>query len=94
MDGWVDGFRNIQFFNLTEDNNKFDFYTDTFDVFSIEELRYELEKIFSVPDITPQHPQHEKIGQRNIDACKKLGLEKSTTGGHFIILMGYARSLF
>ena len=54
------GLEIYNFFNIPEDNNKFELYIDTFDVFSFGELKYEFEEIFSVPDITPQHLQHEK----------------------------------
>ena len=40
-------------FNTNDENNKFELYTDTFDEFSFEELKDELEKILSISDITP-----------------------------------------
>ena len=43
------------FFNLTEENNNFELYTDTFDQFSFSELKDELEKILKFSDITPYH---------------------------------------
>ena len=47
-------------YNINTANNKFEFYTDTFDEFSFEELKKELEEIITVSDITPYHLQHEK----------------------------------
>ena len=77
-------------FNITEENNKIDFYTDAFDDFSFEELKDELEEIFSTSDIIPSHLQHEKMGPRIIQIYTKLGLEKSSTDRYIILLMGYA----
>ena len=58
--------------NITEENNKFELYTDSFDEFSFEELKVELEEILIISDITPNHLQHEKTGPRNIEAHRKL----------------------
>ena len=69
-------------------------YTDTFDEFFFTELKGELEEILSISDITPYHLQHEKIGPRIFETYRKLRLEKSSTDGYIIILMGYARSPF
>ena len=53
------------FFNITEENNKFELHTDTFVEFSFEELKDELQEILKISDITPYPLQHEKIGPRN-----------------------------
>ena len=81
-------------FNITEENIKFELYTDNFHKFSVEELEDELEEILSISDITPYHLQHEKIGPRIIEADRKLRLEKSSFDGYIILLLGYARSPF
>ena len=47
-------------YNINTAINKFEFYTDTFDEFSLEDLKKELEEINTVSDITPYHLQHEK----------------------------------
>ena len=60
------------FFNITEENNKFELHTDTFFEFSFEELKDELQEILKISDITPYPLQREKIGPRNIEAYKKL----------------------
>ena len=64
------------FFNIAEENNKFELYTDTFDEFSIAELKDELEEILSVSDITPKHLQHEILGPRIIQSHKKIKIGK------------------
>ena len=82
------------FFNITEDANKFVLYTDTFDDFSFEKLKNELEEILSISDITPSQLQHEVMGPRIIEDHNKLILETSNTDGSVILIMGYARSPF
>ena len=59
------------------------------DDFLFEEIKDDLEEILSISDITPSHLQHEKIGQRIIEAYKKFRLEKSRTDGYIILVMGY-----
>ena len=81
-------------FDITEQNNSFDFYTDNFDEFSFEELKEEFEEILSISDIKPSHLQHEKVGSRKSKASKKLRSEKSSTDRYTILLMAYARSPF
>ena len=53
-------------FIKTEEKKEFELYTAAFDEFSFEELKDELEENLNISDITPHHPQHEKIGARNI----------------------------
>ena len=81
-------------FNIREQNIKFELYTDTFDELSFTELKDEIEEILSISDITPYRLQHEKIGPRIIKTFRKLKMEKSSTDGYFMLLMGYARSSF
>ena len=81
-------------FNITEENNKFELYTDTFDEFSLEELKDELEEILNTSDNTPSHLQHEIIGRRILLAYRTLRSEKSSTDGYNKFLKAYARSLF
>ena len=68
-------------FNITEENNKFKLYADTFDEFSFTELKDTLEEILNISDITPYHLQHEIIGPRIIEAYQKLQSEKVRTDG-------------
>ena len=41
-------------FNVTEENNKFELYADTFREFSFGELKLELEEILSISDTSPE----------------------------------------
>ena len=77
-------------FNINEENNKIEPNTDNFDEFSFEKLKYELGEILSISYITPSHLQHEIKRPRNIQACKKIRLDKSSTDGYIISLIGYA----
>ena len=56
----------------------FEIYTDTFDEFSFEELKDELEKTLNVSDISDKHLQDKIILPRIISACKKLENAKKT----------------
>ena len=81
-------------FNITKENNEFELYTDTFDEFSLEELKDEVEEILNIPNFTDDHLEDETIVPRIIKACRNLRLEKSCTDGLNNLLMGYARSPF
>ena len=78
-------------FNITK-NNEFELYTDNFGEFFFSELKGGLDEILNISDITPYHLQHEILGPRIIEAYRKIKLEKSSTDGYIILLMGYARS--
>ena len=80
--------------NKTEENNKFEFYTDLFDVFSLLEIKDELGEILGISNITPNHLQDKTLGPRNVIAYRKISLEKRQTDGYFLLLMSYARSPF
>ena len=81
-------------FNVTEENNKFEIYRDTFDELSFDELKDELEEILNISDITPSRLQHEKKGPRIVEAKKKIRSEKSSTDGYVILLTGASISRF
>ena len=82
------------FFNITEHNNKFKLYTDFNDEFTFMELKNELEEIFDIEDITPEHLQDDKIGPLIINLYKNLKSEKSSTDAYRIPLTNYASSSF
>ena len=95
---WMLGLTDLEvynsIFNITKKNNKFELYTDTFDGFSFEELKDEVEDILNIPNITGYHLEDETIGPRIIKTYWDLRSEKSSTHGYIILLMGYARSPF
>ena len=59
-------------FNINPLIHKLEIYTDTFDEFSFEELKDELEEILKISDNTPYDLQHERLGPRIIKAYKEL----------------------
>ena len=67
------GLTNLEVYNsifyTSEEKIKFELYRETFDEFSFEQLKYELEEILISSDITPNHLQHEIIGPRIIEIC-------------------------
>ena len=81
-------------FNITKETNKFELYTDTFNGFSFEELKDELEEILNIPIITDNHLEDETLAPRIAETCRKLRSDKSSHDGYIILLMGYARSPF
>ena len=84
----------ISIFNITEENNEFELYTDTFDKFSFTELKDELAEIPDFSDITPYYLQEEIRAPRFFEAYKKLRLEESSTDGNSTILLSYLGSPF
>ena len=81
-------------FNITKENNKFELYTDTFDEYSFEELRDEVEEILNIPEITDNHLEDETLAPRIAETYRKLRNSKTSHDGYIILLMGYARSPF
>ena len=81
-------------FNITEENNKFEFYRDSSNKFGFLELKDELEEILIIPIISTEHLQDDEIGPRIIDEYYKLSHEKKNSDGYRVFLMGYSRSLF
>ena len=95
---WMLGLTDLEvynsIFNINTTNNKFELYTDTFDEFSFDELKYELEEILKLSNITDAHSKDETTGPRIIKAYWELRSERSSTDGYIISIMGYARSPF
>ena len=81
-------------FNITKENNKFELYTDTFDEFSFEELKDEVEEILNISEITDDHLEDETLAPRIAETYWKLRLDKTSHDGYIILLMGYAKSPF
>ena len=81
-------------FNITKENNQFELYTDTFDEFSFEDLKDELEEILNIPNIVDSHLEDETLAPLIIETYWKLRSDKSSHDGYIILLMAYARSPF
>ena len=81
-------------FNINTTNDKIEIYTDTFDEFSFEELKDEVEEILNIPNITNNLLKDETIRPHIVKTYWKLRSEKSNTDGFIVFLMGYARSPF
>ena len=95
---WMLGLIDLEVYNsifkITKENNKFELYTDTFDEFSFEELKDEVEEILNIPNITDYHLEDKATVEHIIKAYWDLRSEKSSTDGYIILLLGYARTLF
>ena len=81
-------------FNITKENNKFELYTDTFDEFSFEELKDEVQEIPNIPEITDNYLEDETLASRIAETYWKLRNHKTSHDGYSILLMGFARSPF
>ena len=81
-------------FNITKENNKFELYTDSFDEFSFEELKDEVDELLNIPEITVDHLEDETLAPRIAETYSKLRLDKTSHDGYIILLMGYAKSPF
>ena len=75
-------------FNKTKGKNKFELYTDTFDKFSFEELKDEVEEVLTIPNITNNHLEDETIGSRINKTYWNLRSEKSDSDGFFYFIDG------
>ena len=82
------------FLNITKEINKSELYTDTFDEFSFEELKDELEEIPNIKNITDSHLEDETLAPRIAEIYRKLRSDKSSHDGYIILLKGYARCSF
>ena len=95
---WMLGLINLEvynsIFNITKENNKFELYTDTFDEFSFEELKDEIEEILNIPEITDDVLEDDILTPRIAETYRKLRSDKLSHDGYIILLMGYARSQF
>ena len=72
-------------FNITEENNKFDLYTDTFDEFSFEELKDEVGEILNISEITDDHLEDDILAPRIAETYLKLRSDKSSHDGYIIL---------
>ena len=66
---------------FSRDNNKFELYTDTFDEFSFEELKDEVEEILNIPNIRDDHLEDETLAPRIAETYQKLRSDKSKHDG-------------
>ena len=92
---WMIGLTSLEvynsIFNITETNNKFVLYTDTYNEFSFVESKDELEEILDISNIRDNQLEVEILGPRIMNAYEKLETEKRQTGGYYMLLMGYAQ---
>ena len=95
---WMLGLVDLEVYNsifiITKGKNKFELHTDTFDEFSFEKIKDEVEEILNIPNITDSQLEDETLAPRIAETYWKLGSDKSSHDGYFILLLGYAKSLF
>ena len=81
-------------FNITKENNKFELYTDTFDEFSVPELKDEIGEILNIPNIRDDHLEDETLAPRIAETYWKLRSDKTSHDGYTILITGYANTSF
>ena len=82
------------FFDITEQNHKFEIYRYGSNKFGFLELKDELEEILNISHIMQEHLEDEILGPRIIEEFIKLSTEKKNSDGYMILLLGYSRSQF
>ena len=75
-------------FIFTEDNKQFELNTDTFDEFSFEEIKGELEDNVNITNISNEYLRDEEIAPLIISAYRKLQPDKRMTDVSYMLLMG------
>ena len=95
---WMLGLVDLEVYNsifiITKENNKFELYTDTFDEFSFEESKDELEEMLNIPNITDSHLEYGTLAPLIVDTYRKLRSDKLSRDGYLVLLMCYATSPF
>ena len=73
----------ISIFNVTEENNKFQLYTDPLDSeFSFTEMKDKITELLDLSHITPYDLEHKTRGPDIIKAYRELSIEDSQTDGY------------
>ena len=69
-------------FNITEENNKFQFYTDHLDSeFSFTEMKDKIAELLDLSYITPEDLEHKTQGPDFIETYRELSIKESPTDG-------------
>ena len=92
---WMLGLVDLEvsnFFFIQKKINNFELYTDTFEEFSFEELKDELEEILGISNITDDHLEDKITAERIFKAYREFRSDNSSHDGYIDFLMGYARS--
>ena len=96
---WMIGIISLEvynaFFNITEENNKFEIYTGYLEEeFSQTQLKEKVAEVLGLPNITSEELELETFGPKIIEIYRKLSMEKGQTDGYFLFLGDYIFSLF
>ena len=82
-------------FNITEQSNKFEIFTDSSaDESSFVELKVKLAEVRGLSHIPAEELQHELYGPNNIKTFRNLSIEKIQTDVYYTLLLGYVKSPF
>ena len=82
-------------YNIIEENNKFELYTDNFEsYFSFNEIKDKAAEMLGLSDITTEESQHEIYGTNIIKTYSKVSTEKCQTDGFYLFLLKFVNSSF
>ena len=74
-------------FNITQENNKFQLYTDPLDSeFSFTKLKEDIAELPDLSRITVEDLEHKTTGPDSIQAYRELSIGESQTDGYFLLL--------
>ena len=83
------------FFNITEENYKFEIYTQPLDSgFSFRELKDKVAEALGLSDKSIEDLEHEIQRQILIKLMENMSIKKSYTDGYHVLVIRYSRSPF
>ena len=95
MIGLTDLELNYSIYNISEQNNKFQLFTNPLDSeFSFTELKDKIAEILGLSSLTPEDVEHETTAPDFFTAYRGLVIEESQTDGYYFILLKYPQSHF
>ena len=82
-------------FNITEENNIFQLYTNPFDCeFSFTELKDKVAEVLGLSYFLTEDVEHELFGPNITKTYRNLSIENNQTDGHFILFLKFMQSSF
>ena len=80
-------------FNITEENNKFELYTDPLDSeFFFTEMKGRIAELLDLYPISPKDLEDKTTGPDIIKTYRELSMEESQTDGFYYLLLNYTQS--
>ena len=100
-ESWMIGLRKLEvynsFFNITEENKKFELYKfpdEKAGGISYEKVRIDIEKVLDIPDIKTAELQDDTIGPNTIEEFREKVTKRKENVGYRNVISGYPSSVF